>query len=66
MKGVKLVSALLIVFMFYLIPMRTEANWSLLGMALAGILMSSLFTSYFVSTLFCMAKHNKKDLDADI
>tara|TARA_R110002126_G_scaffold291426_1_gene452361 strand:- start:846 stop:1022 length:177 start_codon:yes stop_codon:yes gene_type:complete len=45
MKGVKLVSALLIVFMFYLIPMRTEANWSLLGMALAGILMSSLFTS---------------------
>lgn len=45
MKGVTLLSALLIVFMFYLIPMSTVENWSLLGMALAGILMSSLFPS---------------------
>ncbi|WP_367752343.1 hypothetical protein [Flavobacterium sp. WC2430] len=45
MKDGTLLSALLIVFLFYLIPMSTEVNWSLLGMALAGILMSSLFPS---------------------
>lgn len=43
MKWATLISALLVGFLFCLIPMSATANFSLLEMALAGICMSSLF-----------------------
>ncbi len=43
MDWLTLWSALLIGILFYLIPMSKDANFSILGMALAGICMSTLF-----------------------
>ncbi|MEO8252843.1 MAG: MFS transporter [Flavobacterium sp.] len=43
MKWATLISALLVGFLFYFIPMSTTANFSIIAMALAGICMSSLF-----------------------